>query len=630
MKNLNLLGKVRKSKASTKFLFILTLIMLSAIIVLVKKEEKLTVFTFQTIPLSSPTPSNSPLHKFTTFNSDGYDNERGLIKENPQISQYVNYYQIGTVQSGKYQGYKKIAVAVTDESQMGGYSFILATNDDQIYILEKDQSSYLDSYYGLNKLKITSVDDIDNFPNVIYFDNNFALYKSGITTHFKDIGVKDDLGNEIQYMELSTDTSKLTELPSDNKDLSFYYEINNDWSVYDNSVNSSIDTELENKYVDAITNIIVSDNQGLLYTYYLTNVSKAQQASKKETDSIYTDRSIALNFKKSEINSNLNLYNNYSPAFSNPCTDLPSVMKNISDDELTKVGSLNGADILMLKDSNHPLYTLLYNLKSAYGFSVNGGKWYSSVGENPNAPSLNKYISTNPLFFIKDPWGRLIAFGESYYTNGGGCGKPVIYLYPTKTTKVSVQFTTPMSLTTDIPTYHDGWNVLANPDGKLKDLQPQYTNCNLFNLNQFGSEYASEACNKNSYPYLYWAGKSDVNQYPREDNGWVISKDNLDVFLNKTLSQVGLNDKEKSDMLSYWIPEMLSKNTPFYKISFLQTTQMNQLAPMKISPKPDTLFRIFLDWSPLLQKPSKDLIPEHLNKLQRNGFTVVEWGGLKQ
>jgi len=54
--------------------------------------------------------------------------------------------------------------------------------------------------------------------------------------------------------------------------------------------------------------------------------------------------------------------------------------------------------------------------------------------------------------------------------------------------------------------------------------------------------------------------------------------------------------------------------------------EMNNLAPLTVSPKPDTMIRVFLDFEGLDQPVN--LIPQKLFAPQRKGFTLIEWGGL--
>jgi hypothetical protein len=74
---------------------------------------------------------------------------------------------------------------------------------------------------------------------------------------------------------------------------------------------------------------------------------------------------------------------------------------------------------------------------------------------------------------------------------------------------------------------------------------------------------------------------------------------------------------------------MLTKNAPFYRVSFLTTPQVDKIFPMTVTPTPDSILRIFMDWQPMNQKPVSPLPPETLPQLIRSGFTMVEWGGLK-
>jgi internalin A len=171
---------------------------------------------------------------------------------------------------------------------------------------------------------------------------------------------------------------------------------------------------------------------------------------------------------------------------------------------------------------------------------------------------------------------------------------------------------------------------MASPNGSLTNLKPELTNCTKIDDTKKGSEYAKGACKKNIYPYLYWAGNIYSQDYPVIDKGWIVEKKNIATFLQQKITEMGLNPQEKADFLDYWQPELIAKNTPYYRVSFLQTNELNELFPMQVTPQPDTTFRIFLDYTPLMAKPITLIQPQTLNKLTRNGFTMVEWGGLKR
>ena len=47
--------------------------------------------------------------------------------------------------------------------------------------------------------------------------------------------------------------------------------------------------------------------------------------------------------------------------------------------------------------------------------------------------------------------------------------------------------------------------------------------------------------------------------------------------------------------------------------------------PLEISPQPDSIIRVFMDYKPLNKKIK--VKEQSLTTQDRNGFTVVEWGG---
>ena len=76
--------------------------------------------------------------------------------------------------------------------------------------------------------------------------------------------------------------------------------------------------------------------------------------------------------------------------------------------------------------------------------------------------------------------------------------------------------------------------------------------------------------------------------------------------------------------MDFWTGKLPA--TPYVRLTWLGTKEMNQLAPLTVDPSPDTTIRIFLDFAGL-DRPVK-LTPQKLVSSPRLGFTLVEWGGL--
>ncbi len=178
--------------------------------------------------------------------------------------------------------------------------------------------------------------------------------------------------------------------------------------------------------------------------------------------------------------------------------------------------------------------------------------------------------------------------------------KPAIYLYPKKTEQVHVAIAPKGILKLTIPAYPSaGWSVTANPGGTI--------------------EYENK-----SYPYLFYeAGISDAI-IPRQNTGYVVAYSKLANMFNILLPQLGLNTTEQKAFSTYWL-RALPKN-PYYQISIVPETVLDQISPLTISPKPDSVVRVTLSFKPL--DTSISITPPVLPKVARTGFTVVEWGGL--
>lgn len=93
-------------------------------------------------------------------------------------------------------------------------------------------------------------------------------------------------------------------------------------------------------------------------------------------------------------------------------------------------------------------------------------------------------------------------------------------------------------------------------------------------------------------------------------------------FLQETLAAMGMMPKEYNEFIVYWLPYL--QNNAYNLISF-QWENYEEAAKLHITPKPDNLLRVFMAFK-ALDEPM-DLPEQKLPVLQREGFTVVEWGG---
>ena len=213
----------------------------------------------------------------------------------------------------------------------------------------------------------------------------------------------------------------------------------------------------------------------------------------------------------------------------------------------------------------------------------------------------DEFLLMHPKVFYVDPYNRLLAFYREDILSPAECGKPVIYLYPEKPMDVNVRVEPNQGISVSEPTYpKNGWDVFAKPSGEL-----------IFK-------------NK-KYPYLFWEGSSDVS-YQQSNRGWVVAKDDLNKFFDNKLKQLGLIQKEINDFKEFWIPTMTKNNKPYYFVTFLPRKKIDQLAPLSITPKPDTIIRVMMDYRELDQK--EEAVGFKIKTPQRKGFVAVEWGGM--
>ncbi len=175
--------------------------------------------------------------------------------------------------------------------------------------------------------------------------------------------------------------------------------------------------------------------------------------------------------------------------------------------------------------------------------------------------------------------------------------KPVIYLYPEETTDISVKLDYDGELTVTYPDYGEGWNVTAESNGTLTNLAD-------------GKEYS----------YLFWEGEGYCEMDFSE--GFVVKGEDTTAFLQEKLAAMGMTPREYNEFIVYWLPYM--QDNPYNLISF-QWENYEESAKLQITPKPDNMLRIFMAFKAL--ETPMEIAEQKLPVLDRQGFTVVEWGG---
>ena len=280
------------------------------------------------------------------------------------------------------------------------------------------------------------------------------------------------------------------------------------------------------------------------------------------------------------------------------CTNLSEAEKDKinPENDLEVIGkTVNGEDIYRFKDQNNKNLKELYNDKNTIAYYDDDYKQ-----QEKNRYTYSEFIKMNPYLFWKDPLDRWIEFENSKFSVAAEMCKPVVYLYPESDADLNLKLSLNGFLTKTDPTYNDGWKVSASPDGKIKNIDT--------------NEY---------YDYLLWEGIG--LDYPKQNEGWVVKKEDMDSFLSEKLKILGLNEKEAGDFKEYWLSRLREK--PFYKISFLSRKQFDSLASLTFSPiSPKVFIRVMMTAEGLdnyINIPEQKLS----NAPERSGFTAVEWGG---
>lgn len=164
---------------------------------------------------------------------------------------------------------------------------------------------------------------------------------------------------------------------------------------------------------------------------------------------------------------------------------------------------------------------------------------------------------------------------------------------------ITISLGFPEKILFSYPKYENSWNVIANPNGKLVDVQ---TGKKLYSL--------------------YWEGKEE-KVLCNFNEGFVVKGEDVVEFLEEKLPILGLDYKEMEEFIIYWLPRL--QNNKYNYIRFATIDEINKYMPLEFSVKPDTLIRVLMTYkgldNPIEVKEQQFETPE------RTGFVAVEWGG---
>ena len=456
---------------------------------------------------------------------------------------------VGTVETGSYQGYNLILADITQEGPAFYpvyYRFL--RSGDKIVMLGK-YSPELNEWDGLDHAKIA-------------VDNNYYLSELEYPETFQRATNRENFERD-DYATFKFCPDGLVKL--------FHHSVFGD--VY-----SSVVEEREGGSG-------LAKNNGS-YGFYLVSPDGTTKVYRLKIDFVGEDNvpnitwidgvKNTLEYTFTDVGGcgSQNYLSIMSPNQVDPSVDLMEVGTNAFGDK-----------IYMLKDPNHRLLKDIYD-----------NQYFVYEGEKV---SFQEFLNNRPVFFWRDPFGRLVKFQNNKFVPMAECGKPVIYLYPEHEQAVSVKLDPAGGFSYTEPEYDQGWNVSADPSGVL--------------VNQADGK---------AYPYLFWEGRGGL--YPASDKGFVVARADVRAFLADKLTALGLNEKESADFMEFWEPRM--RDFPYYFVTFYGNSVMDYLAPLTITPTPDTVIRVLMDFRPLSKPVSVEAY--EIRTPDRRGFTVVEWGGV--
>ncbi len=249
---------------------------------------------------------------------------------------------------------------------------------------------------------------------------------------------------------------------------------------------------------------------------------------------------------------------------------------------------------------NHKKYAIT-NEKGEYSFLIN------SSDTSLYAHQINCGEVIIPSHKFKSGYTTEIHFYLQNANEIRVVKKPVIYLYSKEETTVNLRLKTKGELSFTYPQIlNNNWEVRTNNDGIITH-------------------------EGKTYPYLFWeVNQATLNFSINEDGsltGYHIKTDSCISFLENTLTSIGLNQKEQTDFITFWGPQL--QQQAYTTIQFLiDEDYTTEVAELTVSPTPKNIKRVYMLYK------SHNILDEYqtikrpkFSPVNRTGLTLIEWGG---
>ncbi|WP_257461692.1 SH3 domain-containing protein [Archangium lipolyticum] len=263
--------------------------------------------------------------------------------------------------------------------------------------------------------------------------------------------------------------------------------------------------------------------------------------------------------------------------------------------DLVEVGQVKGAGpIFTLKDSEHPDVERTWK------------EFHDFPPTHPSYVSKEGFFESSPPLFWWDSFGRLLRVLPTDLSVP--CmEEPIVYFYPERPMHVRYTLAPEVRVARAEPLARDNaWTFLATPQGLLEEVD------------------AAPGRARRTFKRLFWEGTSV--RFPPPAEGVCLPGSRTSEYFREVLPRLGLQPHETEDFLEAWVPRM--EGAAFNVIGFHPREVVDRLAPVRVSPAPTWMIRILMDATPVEECPELQapVLPEAMPA--REGFSVVEWGGV--